>query len=103
MACTNHSLSTVPRWKLQFELALTASFCYTHQGSRHTAVNRRQAMKQARLQSLEIDPSTQFCSDPEDCMRNNDYFLDVSSVDNNRHMIIIGIRIEIFFYLDLSN
>jgi hypothetical protein len=44
------------------------------------AVNRRQAMKQARMQSLEIDPSTQFCSDPEDCMRNNDYFLDVSAV-----------------------
>ena len=31
----------------------------------------------ALFQSLDIDPSTQFCSDPDDCIRNDDYFKQV--------------------------
>eukprot|EP00286_Rhodomonas_abbreviata_P020532 CAMPEP_0181310658 /NCGR_PEP_ID=MMETSP1101-20121128/12707_1 /TAXON_ID=46948 /ORGANISM="Rhodomonas abbreviata, Strain Caron Lab Isolate" /LENGTH=183 /DNA_ID=CAMNT_0023417309 /DNA_START=199 /DNA_END=750 /DNA_ORIENTATION=- len=35
---------------------------------------RRQQMKQARMQSLVIDPATQFCADPADCIRDEPYF-----------------------------
>ncbi|EKX39755.1 hypothetical protein GUITHDRAFT_164880 [Guillardia theta CCMP2712] len=35
---------------------------------------RRPALKQARLQSLELDPASQFCADPADCARDLDYF-----------------------------
>lgn len=39
---------------------------------------RRPALKQARLQSLELDPASQFCADPADCARDLDYFKAVS-------------------------
>jgi len=40
-----------------------------YQGPRHSTKASTARLSQARLQSLEA-----FCSDPEDCMRNNDYF-----------------------------
>eukprot|EP00961_Rhodomonas_salina_P230915 3120233-Rhodomonas_salina.2 len=33
---------------------------------------------QARMQALAIDPATQFCSDPADCIRDLPYFKSVS-------------------------
>jgi hypothetical protein len=31
----------------------------------------------ALFQSLVVDPTTQFCSSPDDCLRNDDYFIEV--------------------------
>jgi hypothetical protein len=40
-------------------------------------LNQNVQASPALFQSLEIDPSTQFCSDPDDCLRNDDYFKEV--------------------------
>eukprot|EP00960_Hanusia_phi_P047898 758646-Hanusia_phi.AAC.2 len=44
------------------------------------APRRRPALKQARLQSLALDPASQFCADPADCARDLDYFKAVSEL-----------------------
>mmetsp|Transcript_44161 Transcript_44161/g.88583 ORF Transcript_44161/g.88583 Transcript_44161/m.88583 type:complete len:176 (-) Transcript_44161:315-842(-) len=44
-------------------------------GSSAYQANGRRASMQARMQSLEdLDPTTQFCSDPADCIRDLPYF-----------------------------
>lgn len=57
------------------------------QGRKHShsmAARRPASLKQARMQSLLLDatvlnPATQFCTDPADCMRNDEYFMEVRS------------------------
>lgn len=63
------------------QLPFLGSSAYSDkEATRSRVSNKRQQMKQARFQSLVIDPATQFCADAADCIRDEPYFKSVSFI-----------------------
>ena len=65
------------------QLPFLGTSAYAPAGKEDSAVAKRytglRSKRGARLQSLAVeDPSTQFCADEADCLRNQEYFMQVS-------------------------
>lgn len=56
----------------------------------HANAPRRSGLKQARMQALAIDPATQFCSDPADCIRDLPYFKSNALWHQAAHDMMVG-------------